>query len=269
MSLQPFPASPDLGRNPKTAGAPASLWSEAGGRTIAIIEDDPDIAGVVRLHLEEARYCVRVANDAHQGLELARQESLDLVVLDLVLPDRDGIEVCSDLADRMPRPLILILSSRATEADRVRGLNAGADDYLVKPFGVLELLARVRALFRRPALEWRRCEGEQFAAAGTLVLNRWERCAWLRGQRIELTGREFDLLLWLVRHPHRVFSRAELLDAVWGSAYDGFEHTVNSHLNRLRAKLEREPPRPEILVTVRGGGYKLVPPGSAQRGGDS
>ena len=96
--------------------------------------------------------------------------------------------------------------------------------------------------------------------AGALVADRWERCAHLNGQRIELTGREFDLLSWFVQHPRRIFSRAELLDAVWGSAYDGFEHTVNSHLNRLRAKLEPDPSRPEILVTVRGGGYKMVPP---------
>ena len=233
------------------------------GRRIAIVEDDPDIAGVLRLHLEEARYRVWVAGDGPSALGMLQREPVDLLVLDLVLPRLDGLEVCRTVVQQAPRPLILILTSRATEMDRVRGLDAGADDYLVKPFSVLEFLARVRALFRRPPLETQRRDARHTAFAGGLEVDRWERCARLNGKRIELTGREFDLLSWFVRHPYRVFSRAELLDAVWGSVYDGFEHTVNSHLNRLRAKLEHEPSRPQILVTVRGGGYKMVPPASA------
>jgi DNA-binding response OmpR family regulator len=155
-----------------------------------------------------------------------------------------------------------MVTARSTELDRVLGLELGADDYLSKPFSVLELVARVRALLRRPRLaaEPSGTDAARLIAAGTLVLDRWERCARLHGRHIELTTREFDLLLWFVQHPLRVFSRAELLDAVWGRGYGGFEHTVNSHLNRLRAKLERDPSRPSVLVTVRGGGYKLIPP---------
>ena len=141
------------GRIPKAMAALDRLASDhSRGGTVAIVEDDPDIASVLQLHLEEASYRVRVAHDGRGGLQIAHRELVDLVVLDLVLPDLDGLEVCRSFALRVPRPLILILSSRATEMDRVRGLNVGADDYLVKPFSVLEFLARVRALFRRPPL---------------------------------------------------------------------------------------------------------------------
>jgi DNA-binding response OmpR family regulator len=159
-----------------------------------------------------------------------------------------------------------MVTARCSEHDRVLGLELGADDYLTKPFGIRELVARVRALFRRPPLAAAEnpadgaLDGARILAVGGLLLDRWERCARLAGARIDLTAREFQLLLWFMRNPNRIFSRAELLDAVWGNGYDGFEHTVNSHLNRLRSKLELDASRPTLLVTVRGGGYKLVPP---------
>jgi two-component system, OmpR family, response regulator len=262
VSIHWSPTSAAQGTNPLAGAVPERLGFEKS-RSVLIVEDDAAIASALQLHLEVARYRVQVVHRARRALDILRHAQIDLVVLDLLLPDLDGIEVCRDLALRAPRPLILILSSRATEADRIHGLDVGADDYLVKPFSVLEFLARVRALFRRPPLEAHERERKHIFSAGALAVDGWERCARLNGERFELTAREFDLLLWFVRHPNRVFSRAELLDAVWGSAYDGFEHTVNSHLNRLRAKLEREPARPEVLVTVRGGGYKLVPPGVA------
>jgi DNA-binding response OmpR family regulator len=229
---------------------------------VLVVEDDPDIAALIRLHLEGAHCEVSVAMDGKQGLNAALSEPVDLVVLDLGLPELDGLELCRRLECRSPRPLILMVTARSTELDRVLGLELGADDYLTKPFSVLELVARVRALLRRPRLaaDASGTDAARVIAAGTLVLDRWERCARLHGRHIELTTREFDLLLWFVQHPLRVFSRAELLDAVWGLGYGGFEHTVNSHLNRLRAKLERDPSRPSVLVTVRGGGYKLIPP---------
>ena len=234
----------------------------AGGAHILVIEDDPDIREVIRMHLEKELFAVTTAEDGPTGLALARTLTSTLVILDLGLPGIDGLEVCRQLSALTPRPLILILTARSAEIDRVQGLDRGADDYVVKPFSMLELVARIRALLRRPPLATGQgsTQAMQTVVAGALVIDRWERCARLGARRIELTAKEFDLLLWFARHPQRVFSRAELLDALWGSGYEGYEHTVNSHLNRLRSKLETHPAQPTILVTVRGGGYKLVPP---------
>jgi DNA-binding response OmpR family regulator len=229
---------------------------------ILVIEDDPDIREVIRMHLEKEQFSVATAEDGPQGLAMARSRPCTLVILDLGLPGPDGLEICGALSALVPRPLILILTARSAEIDRVLGLDHGADDYVVKPFSMLELVARVRALLRRPPLAGTPDvrQAERSVVAGALVIDRWERCARLGERRIELTTREFDLLLWFARHPQRVFSRAELLDALWGRGYEGYEHTVNSHLNRLRAKIEANPSHPAMLVTVRGGGYKLVPP---------
>lgn len=231
---------------------------------ILVIEDDPDIREVIRMHLEKEQFSVTTAADGPQGLALAQTATHTLVILDLGLPGLDGLEICRRLSTLKPRPLILILTARSAEIDRVQGLDRGADDYVVKPFSMLELVARVRALLRRPPLaaDPGGERAEPSVVAGSLAIDRSERCARLGNRRIELTTKEFDLLLWFGRHPQRVFSRAELLDAVWGSGYEGYEHTVNSHLNRLRAKIERDPSHPAVLVTVRGGGYKLVPPAS-------
>ena len=218
---------------------------------------------MVRLHLEAAGYRVTIASDGASGLEVLAREKLDLIVLDIMLPGISGLDICRRVAREAERPMILILSSRSAELDRVLGLQEGADDYLTKPFSVLELVARVRALFRRPPARsesWQQHGDSQRVSAGALSVDRRERCAWFHGTKIDLTTREFDLLLWFTRNPGCVYTRAELLDGVWGKGYDGFEHTVNSHLNRLRAKLEPDPARPELLITVRGAGYKLVIP---------
>jgi two-component system, OmpR family, response regulator len=230
---------------------------------ILVIEDDPDIRDVILMHLEKEPYDVTLAADGAKGLALARNRPFTLVILDLGLPGLDGLEICRQLSAMTPRPLILILTARSAEIDRVRGLEGGADDYVVKPFSMPELVARVRALLRRPplAVQSGADQAGRTVVAGSLAIDLWERCARLGARRIELTTKEFDLLLWFGRHPQRVFSRADLLDAVWGTGYEGYEHTVNSHLNRLRAKIERDPSHPSTLVTVRGGGYKLVPPG--------
>ena len=246
--------STEINRRSDDAGSSA-------GR-ILLVEDDPDIAAVIRIHLEDAQYEVTVASDGRTGLDTALIDPRDLLILDLTLPEIDGLEICGRLAVQVPRPLILIVTARCAELDRVRGLELGADDYLTKPFSILELTARVRALFRRPPVRYSTALDEDHVfVVGGLSLDSWQRCAHIAGLRISLTAREFDLLLWFVRHPNRIFSRADLLDAVWGTGYDGYEHTVNSHLNRLRSKLERDASRPALLITVRGGGYKLVPPG--------
>ena len=232
------------------------------GESILVVEDDPDIAAVVRLHLEDAGYGVTIASDGDSGLDALARKKFDLIVLDIMLPGVSGLDICRRVAREADRPMILILSSRSAELDRVLGLQEGADDYLTKPFSVLELVARVRALFRRPpsrSESWQQGDSQR-VTAGALTVDRRERCAWFHGAKIDLTTREFDLLLWFARNPGRVYTRAELLDGVWGKGYDGFEHTVNSHLNRLRAKLEPDPARPKLLITVRGAGYKLVIP---------
>jgi DNA-binding response OmpR family regulator len=240
----------------ETSNVPSSI------ARILVIEDDPDIREVIRMQLEENHFVVVAAEDGLQGLTLAQNQTFTLVILDLGLPGLDGLEICRQLSALTPRPLILILTARSAEIDRVQGLDRGADDYVVKPFSMPELAARVRALLRRPptAAEQRGEQAERIIVAGSLVIDRWERCAKLGARRVELTTKEFDLLLWFGQHPQRVFSRADLLDAVWGTGYQGYEHTVNSHLNRLRAKIEHDPAHPVMLVTVRGGGYKLVPP---------
>jgi DNA-binding response OmpR family regulator len=233
----------------------------SGGRVL-LVEDDADIASLIRIHLEDAKFEVTVAAAGRAGLDAAIRDQTDLLILDLSLPDIDGLEICKQLTHRERRPLILMLTARGTELDRVRGLELGADDYLTKPFSILELTARVRALFRRPPVRFSSAFNEDHVfVVGGLSLDSWQRCAHIAGVRIALTAREFDLLLWFVRHPNRIFSRADLLDAVWGTGYEGYEHTVNSHLNRLRSKLERDASHPSLLITVRGGGYKLVPPG--------
>jgi two-component system, OmpR family, response regulator len=232
------------------------------GEAILVVEDDPDIAAVVQLHLEDAGYSVTIASDGGSGLDALAREKFDLIVLDIMLPGISGLDICRRVAREEDRPMILILSSRSAEVDRVLGLQEGADDYLTKPFSVLELVARVRALFRRPpprSDSWQHGDSQR-VTAGALSVDRRERCAWYHGMKIDLTTREFDLLLWFARNPGRVYTRAELLDGVWGKGYDGFEHTVNSHLNRLRAKLESDPARPKLLITVRGAGYKLSVP---------
>jgi len=225
---------------------------------ILVIEDDPAHRGRIRTLLENERFAVATAGDGVRALTIARRQPFSLVILDHGLPGLDGRDLCRMLSTLTPRPLILFLTGRSAEMDRVQGLDCGADDYVIKPYSTIELLARVRALLRRPpsaAEPWR-----QTVMAGSLLIDGAARFAMLGTRRIPLTKKECDLLLCLSRHPQRVFSPLELLDEVWGAAYAGFEHTVRSHVNRLRSKLEDDPARPAILVTVRGTGYKFVTP---------
>lgn len=229
-------------------------------RRILIVEDEQDIAGLVSLHLSELCDEAVVASDGHEGLRLALDEHWSLIILDLRLPGPDGLEICRKVRRDRPYQPILMLTSKSSELDRVLGLETGADDYLTKPFSVLELVARVRALFRR-------IENVQKVAAenddsriqaGALSIDAQSREVKLAGESVELTAREFDLLNHFVKHPGRVFRRADLLDSVWGYGHEGYEHTVNSHINRLRAKIEDNPSQPEFIVTVWGVGYKFA-----------
>lgn len=229
-------------------------------RRILLVEDEKDIADLVVLHLKDLCDEIVVANDGHEGLRQATMQDWSLVILDLRLPGPDGLEICRAVRRERSYQPILMLTSKSAELDRVLGLETGADDYLTKPFSVLELAARVRAILRR-------VENLQPAAAvddiappiqaGAIEIDPDKRHVTLAGESIELTAREFDLLTYFARHPGRVFRRAELLDQVWGYGHEGYEHTVNSHINRLRAKIEGDPTQPEVIVTVWGVGYKF------------
>ncbi len=229
-------------------------------RRILLIEDEQDIADLVALHLEDVCDEVVVARDGYEGMRLATSIDWSLIVLDLRLPGPDGLEICRTVRRDRPYQPILMLTSKSSELDRVLGLETGADDYLTKPFSVLELIARVRAIFRR--LENMRqvpAPGDetQTVRAGNLSIDKSRREVRLGRRQIDLTAREFDLLDYFARHPGRVFRRADLLDQVWGYGHEGYEHTVNSHINRLRAKIENNPSKPEMIVTVWGVGYKF------------
>ena len=230
-------------------------------RRILLVEDEQDIADLVSLHLRELCDEVVVAADGFDGMRLATSESWSLAILDLCLPGPDGLEICRAIRKDSAYLPILMLTSKSSELDRILGLETGADDYLTKPFSVLELVARVRAIFRRienlQSSSQRAPDLSQRVVAGNLTIDPARREVQLDGQLIELTAREFDLLSYFARNPGRVFRRADLLDKVWGYGHEGYEHTVNSHINRLRAKIESNPSKPEMIVTVWGVGYKF------------
>lgn len=228
------------------------------GRNILVIEDDQDIARLIELHVHDLGHSVRVVHDGAEGLREALAKTYDLVILDVMLPGMEGFELCRQLRAKPLYVPILMLTARSTATDRVRGLDVGADDYLTKPFSILELLARIKALFRRAECFAEGSVGpERTISVKDLLIDVAKRKVTVGGKLADLTAKEFDLLLQFAEHPGRVFSRAQLLDSVWGYGHDGYEHTVNSHINRLRAKIERTPARPDFILTVWGVGYKF------------
>lgn len=231
---------------------------------ILVVEDNRDMAELVAMHLRDAGEEVTVALDGTAGLQQMREGGYDLIVLDLMLPAIDGLSLCRALRERGDHTPVLMLTAKSGEMDRVAGLELGADDYLTKPFSLRELMARVRAILRR--VEMMAAAPAQGSAAaevlqvGDIRLDRTRRSVWLRDQSLELTAKEFDLLWHFAQQPGRVFTRSQLLDSVWGYGHEGYEHTVNSHINRLRAKIERDPARPRYILTVWGVGYKFAEP---------
>jgi DNA-binding response OmpR family regulator len=229
---------------------------------ILVAEDQADIRDLICLNLRQAGYEVQAVADGQQALDAQADSASDLLVLDLMMPKLDGLEVCKALRAKGRSTPILMLTAKSTELDRVLGLELGADDYLTKPFSMAELLARVKALLRRADLLRAAAAAPAATAASTLRNGELEilparREVRLRGQPVEFTALEFELLLYFVQHPGRVFSRAQLLDAVWGYSHEGYEHTVTTHINRLRAKVEADPMAPRLVLTVRGAGYKM------------
>jgi len=228
-------------------------------RRILVVEDNTDIAQLVALHLRDLECEVTVAADGATGFELASAGGWDLIILDLMLPRMEGLELCRRLRAGDSYTPILMLTAKSSEIDRVVGLEMGADDYLTKPFSIRELIARVKAIFRRlEALGPGAGDSAgQRIEAGDMAIDPDKRQVTIAGAHVELTAREFDLLLQFARHPGRVYTRQQLLDMVWGYGHDGYEHTVNSHINRLRAKIEADPSHPAYILTVWGVGYKF------------
>jgi len=229
-------------------------------RSVLVVEDQQDIAKLIKLHLMDLSCDVQLAFDGISGLAEAEAKTYDLIVLDLMLPGMDGLEVCRRLRGKSNYVPILIVTAKATELDRVLGLELGADDYLTKPFSILELVARVKALFRRvDALAANAVSSTlKPIRLGELVVDPTKREVMLDNEAVNLTFKEFDLLLHFVRNPGRVYSRLQLLDLVWGYGHDGYEHNVNCHINRLRAKIEKSHASPKFILTVRGVGYKFA-----------
>jgi len=233
---------------------------------VLVVEDDPDIAALINVNLVELGLELTHAEEGNQALTLALEQDYDLLLLDIVLPGMSGLDICRKVRDKKPEQAILMLTAKNSETDRVLGLELGADDYLTKPFSVRELQARVRSLLRRVQVlkdvATKSVDNlSKRLSIGSLSIDSKTHQTHLAGQCLELTATEFELLLYLANHPSQVFTRSQLLESVWGYHHSGYEHTVNSHINRLRAKLEIDATQPKIVQTVWGVGYKFNPDG--------
>lgn len=224
---------------------------------VLIVEDDADIAQLIALELEELPARVDIVGDGAAGLDAANSGRYDLLALDLRLPHLGGLDICRRLRGQGATVPILIVSARGSESDRIVGLELGADDYIVKPFSPAELLARARALLRRSSIASGAWPAGGEVRVGDIRMDVPGRRVWIGAREIVLTPKEFDLLLTLAKEPGRVFGKKDLLSAVWGLPYEGYEHTITCHINRLRSKIEADPQEPRRILTVWGVGYKM------------
>jgi len=228
---------------------------------ILLVEDDADIADLLELHLTDEGYRVDVVDDGDEGLDRALTCDYDLIVLDVMLPGTDGFDICRRLRqEKCPTP-ILMVTAKTEEVDKVLGLELGADDYITKPFSIREVLARVKAMFRRVEVDQEgppQDDEEAPIEYDGLVIEPTKRKVTIEGGSVDLTSKEYELLLLFARNPGRAYSRQELLDEVWGYQYSGYSHTVNTHINRLRNKIESEPSSPRFVKTVWGVGYRFA-----------
>jgi DNA-binding response OmpR family regulator len=226
-------------------------------KQILIIEDDREISDLLEIHLKELGHRIIKASNGIKGLDIAKNDSIDLIILDLILPGMDGIDICREVRKMKNYIPILMLTARSEEIDKVIGLEIGADDYLTKPFSIRELVARVKAIFRRIDALNQDDETRKNLDYGKIKIEAENRKVLIKGKRIELTPKEFELLYLLASHPGRTYTRDNLLDMVWGYQYSGYEHTVNSHINRLRNKIENDPSNPLFILTTWGLGYRF------------
>lgn len=226
-------------------------------KNVLLIEDDIHIKQLLEMHLRDMGCHMEMATNGMDGYEKALTNSFDLLVLDVMLPGKDGFEICRDLRAREVKTPILMLTARSEEVDKIIGLETGADDYLTKPFSVREFLARVKAIFRRMELNTQTDEPKQVLRHGALMVDQEKRKVLVDKKRIDLTPKEFDLLALMAQNPGKSYSRDRLLRLIWGYEFEGYEHTVNSHINRLRAKIEPDISQPTYILTTWGVGYRF------------
>ena len=230
-------------------------------KNVLVIEDDLNIVDLLEIHLKDLNFNLEKCYHGEEGLAKARAGAFDLIILDIMLPGLDGLSICREIRSTGDYVPILILTAKSSELDRVLGLEIGADDYLTKPFSISELMARIKALLRRVealAQKADKAQARTIIEHGGLKLDAARHTVSIDGRAVDLTAREFELLHHFASHPGQVFSRAQLLDQVWGYNHDGYEHTVNTHINRLRSKIEADPASPRHILTVWGVGYKFA-----------
>ena len=223
---------------------------------ILVVDDEAVLVKGIRFNLQQEGYQVETGSDGEQAVELAREGSFDLIILDLMMPKIDGLQACMRIREFSDVPIIM-LTAKSEDSDKLMGFACGADDYVTKPFNILELKARVRALLRRTAAAAAKQQEAGDLTVGHIRLDPAERSAWKDGAQVELTAKEFDLMELLMRNPGRVYSRENLLNVVWGYEYIGDFRTVDVHIRRLREKLELDPANPEYIRTKWGVGYFL------------
>lgn len=226
---------------------------------VLVIEDDPEIVDLLEIHLKDLSCDLIKSYSGEEGLAVVKNNPLDLVILDVMLPGIDGMEVCRRIRSEQINVPVLMLTAKAEEIDKVLGLEIGADDYLTKPFSIREFIARVKAIFRRTQMmqESLSANAENVINAGGLHVDIEMRKVTVGEQRIELSPKEFELLVLLASNPGKSYNRPRLLNLVWGYDFEGYEHTVNSHINRLRAKIEPDMANPTYILTTWGVGYKF------------
>ena len=226
-------------------------------KNVLVIEDDKSISELIDIHLKDMSYNVTQVYDGKEGLNKANENSYDLIVLDLMLPNLNGLEICKELRKQENYTPVLMLTAKSEEFDKVLGLELGADDYLTKPFAIRELIARVKAIFRRVEALQKEHEQTDDIVIRDLIIDVAKRRVSLKGERIDLTPKEFELLHLLASHPGKTYTREQLLSILWGYSYNGYEHTVNSHINRLRGKIETDLSDPKYILTTWGVGYRF------------